>query len=245
MSRATAAVQKYLALVAKDRVLDILRSVSSACNQAGAWLQISDFGPGDEPLGFYDHVAPLIGQAAQEETVVYTTYSLEDRRKYPGGEAFCNALSKNAGVEGHEFPQMRPKPFTEDVTAEMQSMGLVEKGDETGKARARATGRSGRGSLFDVAVEQFFKDRVYLPAKDLSHLLVFESKSTELAFKQQLNSRTPIGNFVSCLAPLGSPHPTPASASRCRVGFCRHASDRLAGAGAEAGCRSCKGAWRR
>lgn len=45
-------------------------------------------------------------------------------------------------------------------------------------------------------VEQFFKDRVYLPSKDLTHMLVFESKSTELHFKEQLTSRTPIGNFV-------------------------------------------------
>eukprot|EP00961_Rhodomonas_salina_P101029 1359768-Rhodomonas_salina.1 len=103
MSRATGAVQKYMASVAKDRVLDILRSVSSACNQAGAWLSISDFEPGDEPLGFYDHVAPLVGQAAQnlKETVIFTTYSMEDRRTHPGGEAFCKALDKNAGVEGH------------------------------------------------------------------------------------------------------------------------------------------------
>lgn len=153
MSRSTAAVQKYMASVAKDRVLDILRSVSSACNQAGAWVQISDFEAGEEPLGFYDHVAPLVGQTAQKESVIYTTYSMEDRRKYPGGDAFCNALSQNAGVEGHEFPQMRPKPFQEDVTAEMETMGLIDKDQDGVRAQmASAKGRSGRGSVFDIEV---------------------------------------------------------------------------------------------
>jgi hypothetical protein len=39
-------------------------------------------------------------------------------------------------------------------------------------------------------------EKMHLPAKDLTHLLCFESKESEVRFRDLLSSRTPVGNFI-------------------------------------------------
>ena len=36
----------------------------------------------------------------------------------------------------------------------------------------------------------------FLPAKDITHLVCFESKACEMKFREQLSARTPVGNFI-------------------------------------------------
>ena len=36
----------------------------------------------------------------------------------------------------------------------------------------------------------------FLPAKDITHLVCFESKACEMKFREQLSGRTPVGNFI-------------------------------------------------
>ena len=73
-------------------------------------------------------------------------------------------------------------------------MGLVKKVVERIRSEEQ---RAKRGSMFNVATDAFFKQKIYLQCKDLSHLLVFESKSSDIHFKASLHASTLSGNFVS------------------------------------------------
>ena len=45
-------------------------------------------------------------------------------------------------------------------------------------------------------LNKFFTERAYLPPKDVTHLLVFQSAATRLKFKVLLEKRVSTGNFI-------------------------------------------------
>lgn len=119
----------------------------------------------------------------------------------PGGKDFCKALHKFAGVENDEDNARRPKGFVEDIDdvmeafqrANLQTVQPVKK--KVRKAAAR--GKKAK-TVEEVVKEQkscikeldtFFEKRGYLPAKDITHLLVFQSRKTCDLFKTILEAR--------------------------------------------------------
>ena len=81
MTRDKAEVAEYLSSLAQDRVNNILSGVCSACHQAGAWIELGCFDDQDTPYGLVDHAGPLLWKAKEKQSVLFSTYCLEERSK--------------------------------------------------------------------------------------------------------------------------------------------------------------------
>lgn len=132
MVRDKASVAKYLCSIAQDRVHNILQGVSSACVQAGAWIELAYFEENAIPYGLVDHIGPLLGEAAHQECVIFSTYCLEERRKtvsaktkaVSDSEEFCQKLEQFAGEVGSSEREKMPKTFQHDITDEIHELEL-------------------------------------------------------------------------------------------------------------------------
>ena len=218
MSREKSEIAEYLCSIAQDRVHNILHGVSQACNQAGAWLELSCFDEGATPYGLIDHIGPLLGAASDKQSIIFSTYSLEERRKTNGEESerFVQSLLDFCGEKGHSDGRSRPRMFKYDITAEMRDLELdpeispkhlwqkalslkgkmrVGKSPDASKT-PELSSKPEEAARFWEVVKQRSSDKRYLPAKDLTHLLCFESKACEMKFRDLLESRTPVGNFI-------------------------------------------------
>jgi hypothetical protein len=82
-------------------VNNILSGVCSACHQAGAWIELGCYEEKDTPYGLVDHIGPLLGKACEQHSVIFSTYSLEERRKTQGdvSERFVKTLLEFAGED--------------------------------------------------------------------------------------------------------------------------------------------------
>jgi len=186
-SRTTESIQKYMAQVVRHRVLSIIWGVARACVQAGAFLMVSEHERGDRVCGMYDYVVPYVAEADVKDSVVLCTYCLEEREKQDGGKAFCDTLRKFAGDEKAEKVEDQPRTFVEDVTQDMNIMGLSKK---------LKGGKEVHKKVSQKVLYKHFQKRQFLPAKDVTHMLVFESKDSEEKFREILKARTPECNFV-------------------------------------------------
>ena len=130
MSREHTEVAEYLCAIAQDRVRNILSGVSSACNQAGAWIELACFDEGDSPYGLVDHAGPMLGQVSDEKSIIFSTYCLEERRKWNGNDdenatidradadSFVQSLIHFAGDDDAHASSNRRQPriFKYDIT---------------------------------------------------------------------------------------------------------------------------------
>jgi hypothetical protein len=165
-----------------------------------------------------DFVPVILSHAAQKDSVVFSTYCMEDfstptaagvaldakafkegkvKDRVPGGAMFCEALHNFSGnPKDHEH---RPRVFVEDIHDVMRKFDdmkrqTVEPVLETyvtkGVKRRRVKKKQ------ESCIEQlnaFFKSRAYLPPKDVTHLLVFQSRSTANMFNLLLETRVTQG----------------------------------------------------
>jgi len=99
MTREKSKVARHLFSVAQDRVYNVLSGVSSACKQAGAWMELAPFNEGETPYGLDDHGGQLLGQASDNSNVIFATYSIAERRQAGNEKStqFVNALADHAG----------------------------------------------------------------------------------------------------------------------------------------------------
>ena len=127
MSREHTEVAEYLCAIAQDRVRNILSGVSSACTQAGAWIELACFDEGDSPYGLVDHAGPMLGQVSDENSIIFSTYCLEERRKWNGNDdenatidradadSFVQSLIHFAG-DDDTHAGSKPRIFKYDIT---------------------------------------------------------------------------------------------------------------------------------
>ena len=240
--------------------------------RAGAWIELSCLDEGEEPFGLVDHAGPLLGQVAEpsscvsnsvievslmpgalpgqvseEKSIIFSTYCLEERRKWNGShdgdsgakdldkeeaERFVQTLIEFAGDdEGFSMgKQQKPRTFQFDISEVVRDLDLDlnssadeiwERAEEEKKQALGAKASKGKKSQDKNAkkreklanCKRFWPvahahkrtskhthththtDR-FLPAKDITHLVCFESKACEMKFREQLSGRTPVGNFI-------------------------------------------------
>lgn len=172
----------------------------------------------EPPYGLVDHAGQLLKQASDSSNVIFATYSMEENRKIRGAEStgFVDALVRFAGEQSAQEAQHRPRTFKYDISEPVQQLELSNLGTKYKSVFRRAMRQiqeSKRKSQkkAPLSVEQIAKhenaafyelfqtlttEKVFLPSKDLTHLLVFESKSSEVRFRELLHARTPVGNFI-------------------------------------------------
>ena len=104
LSRKKKDVADYMCSMARDRVNNILAGICSACNQAGAWIELACFEEEKEAYGLIDHAGQLLQGSRDSDDVIFSTYSMEERRKAEGPEAenFVKALVDFAGDSSNE-----------------------------------------------------------------------------------------------------------------------------------------------
>jgi hypothetical protein len=202
MSHDKAKVADYLCSVAQDRVNNILSGVCSACNQAGAWMELGVYEEDETPYGLVDHAGQLLRQASDSSNVIFATYSMEESRNSMGDESkrFVDALYKFAG----DGQSDQPRIFKYDIGKTVEELELSPVSSASAqhtlrsvirKINAESEKKKQTAKFYEV-FQQIAREKVYLPSKDLTHLLVFDSKSSEIRFRELLNARTPVGNFI-------------------------------------------------
>ena len=134
--------------------------------RAGAWIELSCLDEGDEPFGLVDHAGPLLGQVAEpsscvsnsvidvslmpgplpgqvseEKSIIFSTYCLDERRKWNGdhdgdsgakdldkeeAERFVQTLIEFAGDdEGFSMgKQQKPRTFQFDISEVVKDLDL-------------------------------------------------------------------------------------------------------------------------
>ena len=134
--------------------------------RAGAWIELSCLDEGEEPFGLVDHAGPLLGQVAEpsscvsnsvievslmpgalpgqvseEKSIIFSTYCLEERRKWNGShdgdsgakdldkeeaERFVQTLIEFAGDdEGFSMgKQQKPRTFQFDISEVVRDLDL-------------------------------------------------------------------------------------------------------------------------
>ena len=147
MSRDRRGVAEYLCSIAQDRVRNILSGVCSACNQAGAWIELGCYEEQDTPYGLVDHVGPLLGKASNTNSVIFSTYSLEERRKTSGDESerFVKTLLEFAGEDDATWPRCvhwaAPVPTASSLPGSPTRLALLAKGPARSRRRDAQEGR--------------------------------------------------------------------------------------------------------
>lgn len=148
---------------------------------------------------------------------MFATYSMEESRKAQGEESkrFVEALITFSGDTSATDAKEQPRIFKYDISEVVEELELSATGTSSQspflqvmeKIRCLSVRASNKlsadqakkqhetGRFYDV-VERLTRDKVFLPSKDLTHLLVFDSKVSELRFRELLSARTPVGNFI-------------------------------------------------
>lgn len=98
----------------------------------------------------------------------------------------------------------RPRTFKHDISKEVETLELdAEHSARAGKdlwkrafGQVKNANKQDETARFFQGVTEATTNKMYLPSKDLTHLLVFDSKSSEMRFRELLSSRTPVGNFI-------------------------------------------------
>lgn len=212
-----------MARVVEDRVLDIVGGVAAACAQAKAWLMVTgngmyDFAPqilaGATESAHKNSV--IVSLYCMEDfathqqvggTLDVKAFDAEHvSDRVPGGRAFCESLHRFAGVANADEADGRPKVFVEEIDDVMQKFKdmqkqtvkpkMVEKKYKVkGKIKVEKQPKKMQQSCIQQ-LNKFFQDRAYLPAKDVTHLIVFQSRAVMETFKMLLEARVSTGNFL-------------------------------------------------
>ena len=134
-----------------------------------------------------------------------------------GGTKFCHALHKFAGDSSAQDPNHQPKDFVEEIDDVMDMFEEVRKQtvepvkiDRTTRKKnlkqeptKKPRSKDGKWEkdpkrCLDQLKDFFDRDggRAYLPPKDITHLLVFQSRAAADTFKSMLEARVSICNFI-------------------------------------------------
>ena len=175
----------------------------------------------EPPYGLVDHAGQLIKQASDSSNVIFATYSMEENRKTRGEESrrFVDALVNFAGDLSAQEAHLQPRTFKYDISEPVERLELSNLGPTYKSVFRRALrqiqdAKGAKGKFqkkaplsieeitrletadFYEVFQRLTDEKVFLPSKDLTHLLVFESKSSEVRFRELLQARTPMGNFI-------------------------------------------------
>ena len=117
-----------------------------------------------------------------------------------GGKAFCQSLHKYAGNPGDPDPNQRPKEFLEEIDdvmeifekAQKQTVKPVKLKNKNGTTKKHRNGEIKMGKRQQSCItllNSFFEPksgRTYLPPKDITHLLVFQSRLAADTFQVRI-----------------------------------------------------------
>ena len=126
--------------------------------------------------------------------------------RVPGGKAFCESLHKFSGIATAEDAVVRPRVFVEnidDVMEKFRQMRLQTVERKPAKKKVRTKGRTITKTVMVKQQEScvqnlhaFFKNYAYLPPKDVTQLIVFQSRAAADAFKSTIEARVCVGHFL-------------------------------------------------